>query len=227
MKLAGHIDRAHERWRDPVLTALTILLALMMFVLAPLEASGTIGIASTGIAVSLLMAVGLLVISRSYLPVLAILLVIGLGGASLLLRLHGHHAVLDVYLKAASWLAISLVLVWVVGRAVFAPGVVTYHRVIGAVLLYLAIGIVFVALFTLIGLSDAKAFSGLSVKDNDSLLSELIYFSFVTLTTVGYGDILPVDPFARSLCNVEAIFGQLYPATLLARLVTLEVASRQ
>jgi hypothetical protein len=56
--------------------------------------------------------------------------------------------------------------------------------------------------------------------------SSAIYFSFVTLTTVGYGDIVRVHPIARSLCNLEAICGQLYPATLLARIVTLEVASR-
>jgi hypothetical protein len=55
----------------------------------------------------------------------------------------------------------------------------------------------------------------------------LIYFSFVTLTTVGYGDILPMHPVARSLCNLESIIGQLYPATLLARLVSLEIEGRR
>jgi len=54
-----------------------------------------------------------------------------------------------------------------------------------------------------------------------------VYFSFVTLTSVGYGDIIPLHPVARSLANVEAIIGQLYPATLLARLVTLELESRR
>jgi hypothetical protein len=54
----------------------------------------------------------------------------------------------------------------------------------------------------------------------------LICFRFVTLTTTGYGDVFPLHPIARSLCNLEAIFGQLYPATLLARLVTLELVDR-
>jgi Ion channel len=64
------------------------------------------------------------------------------------------------------------------------------------------------------------------MEDSLTLASNLIYFSVATLTTIGYGDIVPVHPFVRSLCNLVAIVGQLYPATLLARLVSLEVASR-
>ncbi|MEI6200878.1 MAG: potassium channel family protein, partial [Enhydrobacter sp.] len=69
------------------------------------------------------------------------------------------------------------------------------------------------------------SFSGLTVADRVSLPADLVYFSFATLTTVGYGDIVPVHPFARSLSNLEAILGQLYPATLLARMVSLHVGS--
>ena len=85
----------------------------------------------------------------------------------------------------------------------------------------------FLALFTFVAALIPKAFAGMSIEDTPALPSNLIYFSFVTLTTTGYGDIFPVHPIARSLCNVEAIFGQLYPATLLARLVTLEIESRR
>jgi voltage-gated potassium channel Kch len=93
--------------------------------------------------------------------------------------------------------------------------------VIGAILLYLTIGLVFVALYTLVGAASPNAFNGLTVTARVSLPSDLVYFSFTTLTTVGYGDIVPVHPVARSLSNLEAIVGQLYPATLLARLVSL------
>ena len=50
-----------------------------------------------------------------------------------------------------------------------------------------------------------------------------LYFSFVTLTTVGYGDILPVHPAARSLAMLEAVTGPLYLAILVARLVSASV----
>jgi hypothetical protein len=55
----------------------------------------------------------------------------------------------------------------------------------------------------------------------------IIYFSFVTLTSTGFGEIVPVHPLIRTLANVKAIIGQLYPATLLARLITLELGRRR
>jgi hypothetical protein len=111
----------------------------------------------------------------------------------------------------------------VVTKAVFRAGRVTYHRIIGAILLYLLIAVAFATLFLFVGLSDRDAIKGITFDDDQSLASALFYLSFVTLTSTGYGDIIPVHPLARSLCNIESIIGQLYPATLLARLVTLEM----
>jgi len=66
-------------------------------------------------------------------------------------------------------------------------------------------------------------FSGFVVKDSPKLADIMIYFSFGVLTGIGSDDITALHPIARSLTIVEAMVGQLYPATLLARLVTLEV----
>ena len=55
----------------------------------------------------------------------------------------------------------------------------------------------------------------------------LLYFSLVTLTTTAYGDIVPVHPVARSLATLESVIGQLFPATLLARLVALELQGQR
>ncbi len=55
-------------------------------------------------------------------------------------------------------------------------------------------------------------------------MAELTYFSLATITTAGYGDFAPVHPLARSLANLESIIGQLFPATLLARLVALHLS---
>jgi hypothetical protein len=132
----------------------------------------------------------------------------------------------DLYLAAAAWLIFALTLGWIVARAVFGRGRVSYHRIIGAIFLYLLIALAFSSLFIFVGLSIPDAFSGIKFEDTPALTSTLFYFSFVTLTSTGYGDLYPLHPIARSLCNLETILGQLYPATLLARLVSLETGSQ-
>jgi hypothetical protein len=90
---------------------------------------------------------------------------------------------------------------------VFGPGKVTFHRILGGVLLYLTIGLTFVALFGLISLNVPDAFKGLEPLRGTCFATagNLIYFSFVTLTTIGYGDIVPLHPYARGLANLEAV----------------------
>jgi hypothetical protein len=215
------LDRAHERWRDRLLTGLTALMVIHLFVIAPLETHQAFYLRPVGAVFVALLAVVLLVLSRSFVPVMGIILVVGLLATSLILRVRGGHPVLDDCLQAMAWLLISLVIMWVVARAVYEPGRITYHRILGSIVLYLTIGLLFVALYTLVGAVFPNSFSGLSVAARASLPSDLVYFSFITLTTVGYGDVIPVHPVARSLSNVEAIIGQLYPAIVLARLVSL------
>jgi hypothetical protein len=219
--------RLPERLRDPLLTALTILLALLLFVVSPLQASGVVAAHYFGFVFAVVLVAAVFVVSRSWVAVAAILVAVALVIVATVLRLR-HPSVINIYLDATAWMITGVALSAIVARAVFAPGKVTYHRVIGAVLLYLTIGVVFVAAFCFVDLLVPSAFTGLGeLRDNLAVAENLIYFSFVTMTSVGYGDIVPLHPYARSLANVEAIIGQLYPATLLARLVTLELASRQ
>ena len=217
-----------KQYGDPLLTVLTVLLGVMLFVVAPFQATGisTIGIDAFGVIVALVMVAGVLVISGSPAATLVMLAGLLLNVAVVILRLI-KPLPYDLYLVSAAWFVIVLILGFVVARKIFERGQINYHRIIGAVLLYMLIAMAFVSLFTLVGLSTPKAFSGLAIEDNKKMASNLIYFSFVTLTTVGYGDIVPVHPVARSLCNLEAMIGQLYPATLLARLVSLEIEGRR
>ncbi|ODS00274.1 hypothetical protein AUC68_01100 [Methyloceanibacter methanicus] len=214
-----------ERWQDPLLTLLTILLATLMFVLAPLRAEHVPGIQEVGFTLVAVVTGAVLIISGRRLAICALLIAIFLAAVAAVHRLY-QPSMLDVYLDASAWLLVSLALILEVGRAVFGPGRVTYHRVMGAVLLYLAMGLAFTALFTLIGAASDTAFSGFVVKDSTSLADVMIYFSFGALTGIGSGDITALHPIARSLVLVEAMIGQLYPATLLARIVTLEIEDR-
>ncbi len=215
-----------ERWRDPLLTALTCGLSILLFVVAPLQADGHIAAHHFGLLFSLVLVSAVFVVSGSHIAIAAILIAIALVATATAFR-YSHPSNIDIFLDASAWLITAITLSTVVARAVFAPGRVSYHRVIGAVLLYLNIGLIFVALYCFVALRDPHSFVGIPpLQDNLGIASNLIYFSFVTLTSVGYGDISPLHPYARSLANVEAIIGQLYPATLLARLVSLELQDR-
>lgn len=111
---------------------------------------------------------------------------------------------------------------------VFRPGRITVHRIEGAVAVYLLIGLSWAWLYALILLLDPTAMSASGTQEQNLIQgTNLLYYSFVTLTTVGYGDIVPVHPLARSFSNLEALYGQLYPAILIGRLVSLGIGEHR
>jgi Ion channel len=127
-------------------------------------------------------------------------------------------------LRALTTLSAFLLLAIAVGINVFAFGHAVSDRVFGAVVLYLLLGILWAVAYQLVARLSPGAFAGHT--DAGGELAEWAYFSFVTLTTVGYGDITPVALGARSLAILEALVGQLYPAVIIARLVSLQVGSK-
>jgi hypothetical protein len=193
-----------------------------MFIFAPLQAVGVF--IWQGFAIAALLAIigAMLVISDSPKAMAVMSVCFAANVVVFLARLY-YSWPYNLYLLAAAWFAIAITLGAVVARAVFRRGRVTYHRIIGAILLYLLIALGFGTLFTFVGLLLPDAFKGITFEDNPALANSVFYLSFVTLTSTGYGDIVPLHPIARSLCNMESVIGQLYPAPLLARLVTLEL----
>ena len=188
-----------ERYRDPLLTALTLLLAILLFAIGPLQATGVVTAHLFGIVFAIVLIAATFIVSGSAVALAAVLLAVALIVTATILRLR-HPSIVDVYLDATAWLIAGVTLAIVVARAVFGPGKVNFHRVIGAILLYLVIGLIFVALFCFVALLAPNAFAGFPpLEDNLSVAGNLIYFSFVTLTSVGYGDIVPLHPLARSV----------------------------
>jgi hypothetical protein len=212
-----------RRISDQLLIVLTILLSLLLFVIAPMQANGVISATTFGVIFGLVLIPATVMVWGNRAAVAAILVALCLVVVAAIRQ----GTVLDPYLDAFAGLISGLTLSIVVARAVFARGKVTYHRIIGGVLLYLTIGLTFVALFGFLIIAVPNTFNVSASYQGNFGIGSLIYFSFVTLTTIGYGDIVPLHPYARGLANIEAVIGQLYPATLLARLVTLELAIRR
>jgi hypothetical protein len=109
---------------------------------------------------------------------------------------------------------------------VFKERKITADVIIGAICVYFLIGLMWAFIFSVLEIFQPGSFhieQSLGVR-----LSDFSYYSFVTLTTLGYGDITPLSPPARSLCLLEAITGQLYLAVMIAGLVGIYVSqSRQ
>jgi Ion channel len=118
-----------------------------------------------------------------------------------------------------STLSACVVLASAVGINVFARGRSIGDRVFGAVVLYLLIGLIASFAYSALYAMDSAAFSKPPAVDEGY---DWLYFSFVTLTTLGYGDITPIARSARSLAMMEALIGQLYPAIIIARFVSLQ-----
>jgi len=105
-------------------------------------------------------------------------------------------------------------------KQVLFTGDIDGNKILGAICLYLLMGLIWAVLYTLVQLSFTDAFTNIS--NNNAwftLFPEFIYFSFVTITTLGFGDISPLLPVSRFLVYFEAIVGQFYLAILVASLV--------
>jgi Ion channel len=100
---------------------------------------------------------------------------------------------------------------------------VTPHSVMGALTVYLLAGLVFAFLYSLMG-----AIAGAPVLNDvgRDKHAEEVYFSFITMTTTGYGDITPAANAARTTAVLEALFGQLYLVTIVAVIVSNVVPRR-
>jgi hypothetical protein len=120
------------------------------------------------------------------------------------------------------------ILVIVTLKQTFRAGPVSVHRVMGGVAAYLLIGVTWAFGYKLLmeERPDAIHFQTFIGGIPTGEPSLLMYFSFSTLTSVGYGDAYPVHRIARSLATAEALVGQLYPAILIATLVGLSLQAR-
>jgi hypothetical protein len=215
-----------ERYRETGLSVILALQVTIIFIVGPLAGAGWMRAGTLEALRFGLAATAILIVNRSRAigACVAVTFVV-----SLLCTLYLRSGVANLAVSQANigvTIAFDLAVAWIVAHAVFDAGRVNMHRIMGAVILYLYIGLIFASLYRLLEPWLHPSFSGLRTTGGGKL-GELIYFSFTTLTTAGFGDILPVHPIIRSLTNMESVIGQLYPATFLARLVTLHGAEER
>lgn len=214
---------------DRSLTVLLALLCLVIFVIHPLGDLGIAGDVLLSLFFSLILISGVGAVAKSPLTTASVgLLVL----TSLVVRwLQFWFSDPTLVLLNASFSALfCAILAVVVLTQVFREGPITSHRIQGAIAVYLLLGLGWAFTYAVIDLHWPGAFvpaAPAAATTTDDVGSRFVYFSLVTLTTVGYGDITAVHPVARSLVTLEALIGQLFPAILLARLVSMELYYRR
>jgi hypothetical protein len=209
---------------------LTCLLALLA--LPPI----LIGLGRHAPALDLVMSLAVLaaIVSLGFEPYQRLFALV-LGLPTLVLSLGGHTLPGQMggwAITLAQFAAISFLFgaAGLIVRSLFSSAGLSFDSILGAVCGYLFVGLGWAVGYTLLESFEDGSFvfnqAPGSATQPGSLPNLLIYFSFVTLTTVGYGDVLPVTPVARTLAWMEAVMGQFYLAVIVAGLVSLFVSAK-
>jgi voltage-gated potassium channel Kch len=208
---------------DGSLTLAVFILIFFVFVLYPMVEVGVVRRVWLDVAFAAFLAMGAVFVFEPR-PLVRLFLVF-LGGAVVV-------SLVD-HVFASSWLSAFRSLLTMVATAllgalllasVMRDGRMNLNRIMGAIGSYLLIGIVFTQAYRLLAGFVPGAFAiGGTPADFETIGQKLSYFSFITLTSTGYGDITPLHPYARSLATLEALAGNLFLTVLVARLVGQEI----
>jgi len=114
---------------------------------------------------------------------------------------------------------------WTAYKQILFEGKVDGNKMIGSLSLYLLLGLIWTTFYLILIQLDPTAFTGIESGNWKQNFSQVAYYSFVTLTTLGYGDILPVNRVAQFFVYMEAIVGVFYMAIIVSSLISLRLAS--
>lgn len=131
------------------------------------------------------------------------------------------------------YLILTILLIFFIGSFLMAAKQVLFvgdidgNKIIGSLSLYLLLGLIWAVVYLLLLVMDATAFSGIEATTWQQGFSRIAYYSFVTLTTLGYGDILPSNHVAEFFVYMEAIIGVFYMAIIVSSLISLRLSAIQ
>jgi len=211
---------------DLGLTIISIALIIFTLVILPLHNAGLPGRFVFDLLIVTLMIFGALAVGKSRIANLLTIIIV-LAGVLVLWASAVYATPVLHELKCVFSIAVLILYIRIVLLIMFRHGPITWSRMQGGVSAYLLLGLLWASGFHLVELMSPGSFHFVSnPMDFDQLSGKLIYFSFATLTTVGFGDVTPIHPIARSLAIAEAVVGRLCPAIFIDALVAMAVQSR-
>jgi len=131
------------------------------------------------------------------------------------------------------YIILSLLLIFFIGsfiltvKQVLFEGDIDGNKIIGSLSLYILLGLSWAVIYLFLLIIDPGAFSGIEVSNWQEGFSRVAYYSFVTLTTLGYGDILPTRHITEFFVYLEAVTGVFYMAIIVSSLIALRLEAIQ
>lgn len=214
------------RWRFSILLVallLNILLAPMMTSIAVDIGIIVIDIAFTILLMVIVLTVGHNKIIIAFYLVLA-LITIGLTWAAIIFD----SSAIDFYRSVFSIVILTVAMILIL-KEVFADTCVTIDTIDGALCGYLLLGFTFISVYALVDIVHPQSFYStiesmpIDLSHTNALLDR-VYFSFITMLTVGYGDIVPHSSAAKLLTSIQGFLGQVFLVVMIARLVGTHVS---
>lgn len=206
--------------KESGLSSMLILLFVMHFFLIPMFGSYSSFLVILNVFWMLFLMAGIFALSKSTKHALLISIVpvlfVSFGWISVF-----NPTPFTVTMDLILSIAVFLLLIVLVLIKVFEPGPITSYRVIGSVVVYMLMANVWAIAYQFFYQHISGSFQvTLPTFDSNSLDANFMYFSYITITTTGFGEIVPLHPMARALVQVEALIGVLYPVILIGRLVS-------
>lgn len=152
---------------------------------------------------------------------------LGLVGVGLAVLGMFHRSLALNVAEALTVFLFCLVSGYIAARHVFGSSQIDRNMLYGAMCVYLLMGLVWALAYDLMFNFWPDSFHGIETVGQGAIFDDFLYFSFVTLASLGYGDITPALPLARTLAYLEVIAGQFYIAIMVAGLVGLYMQGRE
>lgn len=225
MKIFPGIDT--NIFEDKSLLSFLILLILLIFVIYPLSDDSLLMKIIYNIILTLILISSTLSIDVRKEMKWMLILFAFLVFFSNILSIYVEYDPLTIIHLIVRTLFLYLVAYFILKKILFSAEI-TVYSIAGSITVYLLIGVIWALNYTIIYKFSESSFIFTQEKvTENTVVWSFLYYSFTTLTTLGYGDILPNGSIARSFAMLEGLIGQLYPVILIGRLVSSNIAMKK
>lgn len=198
---------------------------LTLFVMGSLFDQGTVMKVAVNVSLMFVLVFSVLLVSHSKTKLIAaIILVFPL--LYTLFKGNMYESAVFSYFEVATALAFFVYILSILVENVFGSRRISTDIIVGSICIYFLMCILWAFLYMLVALAFPNSFNLETPLLTFQNMNDFIYYSIVTITTLGYGDILPLSRPARTLAALEAIVGQIYLTVLIARIVGIHLSQR-